>query len=297
EINMKIFAIKVFIFLSLLLCILSGIYEAFTRIQPLNAMLPIAPEVYIAISRSHKSAPYDTVVLGDSVANQFFIEELEKKYRYYTLTSNAAITLVGQYILVENIIRSNPGKLKRIYLVARTGCISSDQLSTRYAYNYFILPFVNRGNKDFIEKEVKDKLSVSIWYKLGQISIFKLFPNIIQGPDLRQLKKYESSEANSNNLLPSINIIYIKKMLEACHRRNIELHIVSPPLPERDCDRQKMRSLFETSGIDRKIAMEYLNSMKVYAPDDFTDTIHVTQDFLKKNQSRILEEILGTRQE
>src|SRR4051794_14935389 len=99
----------------------------------------VGADVYGATWRAHRRTPdVRTILLGDSVARQLFPpgrepKELNGRYRF--LTSNQAISMAGQYYLLQDALRSSPGTTD-VYLLYFPGSLLND-LGPDFTHDYF----------------------------------------------------------------------------------------------------------------------------------------------------------------
>ena len=99
----------------------------------------IGADVYGATWRARRRTPeVRTILLGDSVARQLFPpgrepKELNGRYRF--LTSNQAISMAGQYYLLQDALRSCPGATD-VYLLYFPGSLAND-LGPDFTHDYF----------------------------------------------------------------------------------------------------------------------------------------------------------------
>lgn len=97
-----------------------AVFEAFA-VRRITAGDPalVGVEIYDALRRAALPGPeVERIYVGDSVARQFFPPGAEPHPRVRFLTTNATISIAGDYYLLETAFRQNP-KARDIVLVAR----------------------------------------------------------------------------------------------------------------------------------------------------------------------------------
>jgi hypothetical protein len=116
------------------------------NVLPFGGNHIIGADVYGVTWRAHRRTPeVRTILLGDSVARQLFPPGREPKElggRYRLLTSNQAISMAGQYFLLQDALRSSPGTTD-VYLLYFPGSLTNDlgpELSHDYFCGYFHSP-------------------------------------------------------------------------------------------------------------------------------------------------------------
>jgi hypothetical protein len=99
----------------------------------------VGADVYGATWRARRRMPeVRTILLGDSVARQLFPPGMEPKElngRFRFLTSNQAISMAGQYYLLQDALRSCPGTTD-VYLLYFPGSLAND-LGPDFTHDYF----------------------------------------------------------------------------------------------------------------------------------------------------------------
>jgi hypothetical protein len=116
----------------------------------------IGVEVHQAVRKSEtKNSSVNTVILGDSVARQLFGPRAKRQPGVFPLPTNQAISMAGQYYLLENCVENSSG-LRDVYLFYIPGCFANNlprELSRDYFCGHFHSPRaileVFRLKKDF----------------------------------------------------------------------------------------------------------------------------------------------------
>ena len=104
--------------------------------------------IYLAIKKSKKKTEKKKIIISDSVGAQLF--PIEKKYdSIYTLSTTAPSSLVGSYILIQNLLENNSLEGSIVYYVVHPSSLDED-LRGEYTYNHFVKPFYMLENKKHI---------------------------------------------------------------------------------------------------------------------------------------------------
>ena len=107
-----------------------------------------AGPIYLAIKKSKKKTNKKKIIISDSVGAQLF--PIDKKYdSIYTLSTTAPSSLVGSYILLQNLSEYNSLEGATVYYVVHPSSLN-DELRGKYTYNHFVKPFYNIENRRHI---------------------------------------------------------------------------------------------------------------------------------------------------
>jgi len=96
----------------------------------------IGTDVYHGVNRANTLPPsVRTVYLGDSVAHQLFMPGTEPSPDVRFLTTNQAISMAGQYYLLQTAFRNDPS-IHTVYFFYIPGCFGNN-LPPRLSHDYF----------------------------------------------------------------------------------------------------------------------------------------------------------------
>lgn len=96
----------------------------------------VGREVYIAQTIASRLSPHvDTLFLGDSVARQIFPPGEEENTSLQYLTSNQAISVAGQYYLLEEALKTHPG-VKSVFMFYTPSAWANDW-DQAFTHDYF----------------------------------------------------------------------------------------------------------------------------------------------------------------
>lgn len=98
-------------------------------------------KVYEAIEAVSSDVETKKLILGDSVGAQIYPSSRSKKGAVTCATSNRAIGLVGQLILLQDFItsRQSPKQLE-VHFIMHPGSFGA-RLDEKFTYNYYLQPF------------------------------------------------------------------------------------------------------------------------------------------------------------
>lgn len=136
----------------------------------------IGPEVFVSIDRArHTDASVHTLYLGDSVAHQLFPPGTEARPDLRFLGCNQAISMAGQYYILEDATRHLP-HLQRVYLFYYPHSLEND-LDGPLTGTYFCAYF-----HDFAQ--VREIYRLKHDYRLTTIHLGRwLLPNLMATND------------------------------------------------------------------------------------------------------------------
>ncbi len=141
---MKRFLFRAILFIALLLCITIALELSLARAnRKTHGQFRVGEDVYQVLEAAELPHPrVTTLYLGDSVARQLFKMHTEPSPSLLYLPSNQAITLAGQYCLLQKVIAHAPN-LRQVYLfyTPRSWANNLDQIFTHdYFCGYFHSP-------------------------------------------------------------------------------------------------------------------------------------------------------------
>jgi len=121
-------------------CVCAGIYFA-AKLYVWDDKDLIGGETYLSIQKALQApANVRTLVLGGSTGNQL-LPNTEFNDATYSLCCNQAISLAGQYILLNEFLVNHPDPAQlEVILLLRPSSLRND-LDQRFTYNYFLKPF------------------------------------------------------------------------------------------------------------------------------------------------------------
>jgi hypothetical protein len=117
----------------------------------------LGKEVWEALRNAEKTVqPKLDVVLGDSVAHQIYREGQESG-QFWSLASNQAITIVGQWILLRKFAEHNDMRGRRVSLVVSPG-VFSNELRSSLTFHYFLKPFYWSADDPDLSPLVRERI-------------------------------------------------------------------------------------------------------------------------------------------
>lgn len=244
-------------------------------------------DIYEAIAASEKQTVYSTVLLGDSVSRQLFNVRNQKNSQYYHLNSNQAIGVIGNYILLNNYLMNNP-QTRKVYLIMRPTSFNNN-LNQKWTYTYFILPFLKEENKKYFSETSLKKINTKRKFlNKYLLNIFEL------NPKLSLLLKIDYSDEMTDikeAYLSDISIEYLKKIKKLLQEKNIEFYVLASPLPIKEKNGYDLLKKNIKDNHFEDIFVYYFKSIQYYPENNFTDGVHFSKEYLKKNREEIIKKL------
>lgn len=241
--NAKKWLLSLVIYITLFIVIIEVKYQEFpgARHEVDYLVKKVIPNLY--------EKNYDTLIIGDSLAHNAFSNILLHK-NILDLTSNQAISLAGNYFILQRYLENNKIP-KKIFLFCIPGFLHND-LNQIYTYRYFETVF-NRHQEIKEIKEIKpnlynDKFNIDKYFESRKNAInlggYKPPRRIvianIEENDLEKVENYTNTKIKNRilqykqqkDIVEDIPLIYINKIVELCKKNNINFSIVIEPMPK-----------------------------------------------------------------
>jgi len=216
---------KILVIMSILIVVANAISYCIVKNNKLfrefiSRKEPWSSYTYDAIERSKAPSNKIIALLGDSVARQMLEDD---KYEVLDLTTNMWVSMAGQFMLVNNLVKYQP-QLKKICLLAIPESLAID-INTVGAYNYFIKPFYSDEYIPLMSSNTLDIIRSKPYYIMLNQPLSKVLPvfTIVNYNDVKQSVK-------GNEFLSPTSQYYITKMQQVCDLANVKLEIYPCPM-------------------------------------------------------------------
>ena len=174
--------------------------------------------IYLAIKKSKKKTDKKKFIISDSVGAQLF--PIDKKYdSIYTLSTTAPSSLVGSYILLQNLLENNSLEGATVYYVVHPSSLD-EELRGEYTYNHFVKPFYTLENKKHISSFADSLLHTIPFVYFSQLPFVKTSN---WQPEFNYKIDYEYE-------ISKLYIEYFHKMTKLSEQEKFTLKIVMPYL-------------------------------------------------------------------
>jgi len=231
------------------------------------------------IAASKQRLDAKNILMGDSVAGQLSSHfNLDNSWR--VLTSLQGISLAGQYILVNNIIKNND--VENIVFIYHPRSFMND-LNQPQTYLRFIRNFYNKENMGLLTKETIDKIkekSLSFMYYTSLSKVSSLFCLIDYRDD-----KYEDF-LNERDVMPfasDTSLKYLKLINDICISNNISFRIMMPIISVYDGGRLNLiRQQLSLSSYLQDVFKDYFTNILLLDDKYFLDSVHYSSMYDSK---------------
>ena len=230
-----------------------------------------AAYIYNAILKSKKQTKIKKLIMGDSVIRQLYPNNI-KSDQYYSLVCNRAISIVGQYLLLNNLINAG-NTIDTLFLSFTPGTFRED-LNGKHTFHYFLKPF-NR-------KEYKPEFTEEVYHNLGKVPLHYLsqYPFILASD---WSPKYNPKPNTAFSFISPIARQYLSKIKELSIKNNFKIVFIPPPTSERYADEIKTFNFDELIGTGFEMDLKnYFNEIPILPDSCFLDGIHLHKPNLYK---------------
>lgn len=205
-------------------------------------------EVYTAIDCSNSKVEKGTViVMGDSVARQLYGVGAYRE-GIYSLASNQAISLAGQYVLLHNLLKNNRSAIAKVYLVMHPLSFRND-LDQVFVYNYFIKPFYLVENFQIFSEHTMNKIDQVPLYFTSFLPVTRMtnFTPNLTGYD----QPVPASAAEKKYRMSFVSLEYLRRMNSELADAGIAFEVVAPVLnDEYQCyDSEDLKKALAANGL------------------------------------------------
>ena len=264
-------------------------FAVFLFIESRLEVSPVGKEIYKVLKLSKRPHHCSEVIIGDSVGRQLF--NIGKQGKTLCLTSNQAISMVGQYILIANYVKANPGKLRKIFFVIHP-LMFGNNLDQTFTFNYFFLPFFSSEYDDYFSTLVLTHIKRYKYFFIARLPWAKTF--IRKHLDFFPVdysKLIEKSHYFRGPHLSPITSEYLKKLQSLCMEHNIRICLVSPPLKKKFVtDLTFMKSQIKENGLEEMFS-GYFADFIVLDNRAFRDEVHLKHSYLKQGRASVLKKM------
>lgn len=304
---MRKFGIKLVLFaciegLLVLICLYCSAYEPFkttlariTDSEIYGGVNNGTREIIPYIEKVQAKSDYTKLIVGDSVCGQVYNRFQEYNDQYCVCGTNQALTIAGQYLLINSFLNSHEN-VTDVYLIVISDSLKSD-FNVQLSYQYMVIPFTQREELGYLREETQ----VQIKKKYGSFFCKPTILNLIdQSPlnrkiylnflDFKDMICQENEE--NQGIISNISYIYLEEIIKLCEQKNVNFYLIPGPHADRKEQHEQVekmkKEIIGTAYED--IIGEYLSEIKYYSVDLFRDSVHFDED---KVDERFFGEIAG----
>lgn len=221
-------------------------------------------EIYLSINKTRQKNHQKKVLIGDSAGYMLFPNKINDS-AVISLTCNQAISLAGQYILLQNYLNSGNDIDTLFMIFGPEGFLNNlDQI---YTFHYFLKPFY----KD----EYKQYFSDLVYQQINKIPFVFLCrePYILTS---NWAPKFKSQDSVNFTFLSPISVEYLTKIKDLGTKKGFPIVLLPGPVSNK---KKQIIDTFEKNeaiptGMQKEF--EYFWANLVYLEDSlFVDGVHL----------------------
>lgn len=224
-------------------------------------------EVFTAIRNSKEKSSKRVLILGDSVGNQLYPSDREYP-DVISLACNQAISLAGQFFLMDNYFKTNEDSLpSRVVLILSPLSLQNDL--DRFAFHYFLKPFYKKEYKPLFDELLWERVKKIPHYRLSRLPFVRI-SNFSFAYDLEPEPGYE--------WISPVSRAYLGKMQLLASSRNMDFSLLCAPA--RQSRETEFVSIMERGRqeLDSTLLSSFLGSARYYPDSLFVDEIHFVKE-------------------
>ena len=242
----------------------------------------LAGEVFYCIEKAEYTSGLPAVILGDSVCNQLWPQK-EDSENITHLGCNQAISAAGTYLLLKNYLEHNP-QTKAVFYIVRPASLGND-LYLNYTYQYFVIPFMNGDNVNFLDDETTEKIYNNygkIFVENGYIKNFLLNNNFFMKLYVDYVRTHKE-ETTYFHQISRTSVIYLNKLRKLCSEHNVILRVIPCPLSDISQNHgwENFSRDIQAYGFS-DIFGDFVQRIHYYPEEWFRDTSHFKQEILEE---------------
>lgn len=174
-------------------------------------------EVYYSLFKSKQKKKTKKLLLGDSVGYQLFPNTTSND-QINSLACNQAISMVGQFVLLNNYI--NAGNKIDTVIMIFTPFSFMNNLNQIYTYHYFLKPFYKKEYLNLFSETVNKQIQ-----KIPYVSVCRV-PYILES---NWAPEFKSKDEINYTFLSPISVEYLIKIKALAFKNHFRLIIIPPP--------------------------------------------------------------------
>jgi hypothetical protein len=177
----------------------------------------IGKEAYESIRLSKQKTKFKKLLIGDSIARQIATRN-RLGNSVQSLACNQAVSMAGQYVLLNNYIQSG-NQFDTLYILYSPFSFLNN-LNQIFTFNYFMKPFYEDQNFKFFSTTVHDQISKIPLNSFSQLNIIK---------SSNWSPNYTSKAVAEVTFLSPISIEYLTRIDSLSKVHKFHVIVVSPP--------------------------------------------------------------------
>lgn len=282
-IKLKSVSNYLYVFFSVIVLLYAIQYTVFKNITFKELISYFGLELYRSLDKSTTKQPTHVLILGDSTGQQIY-NNREYSDSLYSLCCNQAITMIGQYILLQNFFEVNRNiKPQEVVLIYHPVSFQND-LDQKFTYHYFLKPFYNNQYKEFVSKPADKKIQKIPFHSLSQFPVVKL-------TNWSPKFEYNDNFAFDDMNLSETSIEYLIKIKNLLSKHNVNFKVISPYMNSKFLNHSFMTLKNQIKKYNLESIFEnYFVDMKFVDEAQFVDELHLSENFNFKYNCMELQE-------
>jgi hypothetical protein len=230
-------------------------------------------EVYLSLKKAKAKKKVKLLIIGDSVGKQLYDNETYNG-AIYSLACNQAISLAGQYILLEKFIENNKTSLPDEVIMIITAETFTNNLNQVFTFHYFLKPFYNQEFKPLLTATALTQIRKVPLYYLSQLP---LILNTNWSPS------YTAVSDTSYHFISPVSNNYLLKIKALCTANHLPLKLICPPIKtsrkQLNLDYAKNIREIAKTGLQNEFK-DYFQNIRFLPDSLYIDKIHFKKQFI-----------------
>lgn len=243
------------------------------------------PKAWMSVLRCSSAAKReiasDTLYIGDSVAGQVMPYNGKN-----VLTSNGSVYAVGNYLIMDDALRNDPGITTVIYMSIPQ--VIGHKFERSNTWNNFVKPFWIPENVQRLDSTVIDKV------ERHRASLAQLFIPAKFLP-LSEVNM-ENGVKKADDVLSPFALHWLQRMKDLCDERHVTLRIASPPVARKAVkesnDWSAMRQQVRGTGLE-ELFDRYFRSIAAYPDSMLKDRVHWKHEFIEADRREMIARMMA----
>ena len=236
-------------------------------------------EIKPKIQKVQDDTDQTMLILGDSMCAQMFrAEEWNDLADKICINgTNAAITMTGQYILLEQFLEYHEN-VTDVWLILRPHSISSKSFGITWGYQYMIMPFVETDTIGLLEADTVNQLENICGSLFLKKKTVRFLDQSAIGRKIYLNHLGNRKEIGFDN---DIGWQYLEKMKLLCDEKEVALHLLPAPVADTEENREIIRSLqneYDSIAFGQYFS-GYFQHISYFPPEQSADGVHFSDEY------------------
>ena len=236
-----------------------------------------ADEIKPFIDRVQQKDGTTKLIIGDSMCQQMF-NGLQQYNTDYTIAgSNGAITMAGQYLLVNEYLK-NHENVTDIYIYLHPSSLGRG-IDSSVAYSYIVMPFGLKNALSALDTNTLDDMKSVYGAIFLKPVMMKWLENFPVGRKVYFNVIKDSGKVFEEESMYDIPNQYIEKIYSMCKEKNITLHLYPSPVSEHFYeDIEKRKLLYSGTWLEEHFP-EFFSKIVYFPREQAADGTHFSEEY------------------